>query len=137
MGLWYSAAERRQSVAPGVSPGLVSFWHTSPVGAKESFAPTGLRSSRKKTPGLRPGLHSVAAPRLNTGSLAAEGRIVDFVRNRCCNGSHHANTVSENPSPSATPLVRSCGSVSLFAVGYQYGPDSKREGSVSGLHRRG
>src|SRR6266403_3364893 len=65
MGLWYSAAERRQSVAPGVSPGLVSFWHTSPVGAKESFAPTGLRSSRKKTPGLRPGLHSVAAPRLS------------------------------------------------------------------------
>src|SRR6266481_1773093 len=43
-----------------------SFWHTSPVGAKDSFAPPGLRSFRNKTPGLRPGLHSVAAPRLNT-----------------------------------------------------------------------
>ena len=53
--------------SPGRKPGVGSFWQTSPGGAKDSFAPPGLRSFRNKTPGLRPGLHSVAAPRLNTG----------------------------------------------------------------------
>ena len=62
----YSAAERRQSVAPG-EPGVGVVVERSPGGAKDcenSFAPPGLRSFRKKTPGSHPGLHSVAAPRL-------------------------------------------------------------------------
>src|SRR6266436_6078152 len=37
---------------------------------KDSFAPPGLRSCRMKTPGWRPGLHSVTAPRL---FIVAEG----------------------------------------------------------------
>src|SRR6267142_2706086 len=117
--------------------GTIFSWRGHPSFARRGILCSYIRSLELGNRPASPGLHSVAAPRLNTGSLAAEGRIVDFVRNRCCNGSHHANTVSENPCRSATPLVRSCGSVSLFAVGHQYGPDSKREGSVSGLHRRG
>jgi len=53
--------------SPGRKPGVGAVLKRSPVGAKDSehsFAPTGLRSCRKKTPGSRPGLHSVAAPRL-------------------------------------------------------------------------
>jgi len=53
------AAERRQNVAPGASPGF-SFETIS--------APPGLRSKTTSTPGLRPGLHSVAAPRLTVAA---------------------------------------------------------------------
>src|SRR5258705_1585988 len=62
--------------SPGREPGVFFRHDLSPVGAKEcseSFAPTGLRFKTALTPGLRPGLHSVAAPRLNPGlhSVAA------------------------------------------------------------------
>src|SRR6267142_1344585 len=66
------AAERRQSVAPGASPGFSFDTISAPEGRKslsKSFAPPGLRSGTTPTPGLRPGLHSVAAPRLNTGGF--------------------------------------------------------------------
>src|SRR6266403_678539 len=62
--------------SPGREPGVFFRHDLSPIGAKEcseSFAPTGLRFKTAPTPGLRPGLHSVAAPRLNPGlhSVAA------------------------------------------------------------------
>src|SRR6266699_4908890 len=76
--------------APGVSPGNMLFLRSSPVGAKdptESVAPmsgceckpgraqpsrkTVLRSKGPKSPGLRPGLHTVAAPRLQSDALRA------------------------------------------------------------------
>ena len=53
--------------SPGRQPGVGVVLEISPGGAKDSedsFAPPGPRSYRKKTPGSRPGLHSVAAPRL-------------------------------------------------------------------------
>src|SRR3989454_10023553 len=55
--------------SPGREPGVFFRHNLSPGGAKESsesFAPPGLRCKRQLPPGLRPGLHSVAAPRLNT-----------------------------------------------------------------------
>ena len=55
--------------SPGREPGVFFRHDLSPVGAKESFSISRpLRGSVSKTtptPGLRPGLHSVAAPRLN------------------------------------------------------------------------
>src|SRR6266566_992833 len=55
--------------SPGRKPGVGVVLETEPRKGREilndSFAPTGLRSCRKKTPGSRPGLHSVAAPRLH------------------------------------------------------------------------
>src|SRR6266704_114778 len=77
------AAERRQYVAPGASPGISALSSVSTVGATDSvsywlrpvglafapligsFAPTGLDLKTTSSPGLRPGLHTVAAPRLN------------------------------------------------------------------------
>src|SRR2546425_13239406 len=53
--------------SPGRKPVVGVGLERSPGRAKDcedSFAPPGLRSFRKKTPGSRPGLHSVAAPRL-------------------------------------------------------------------------
>src|SRR5437899_4743124 len=53
--------------SPGARAGVIVRHDLSPVGAKESsesVAPTGLRSKTTPTPGLRPGLHSIAAPRL-------------------------------------------------------------------------
>src|SRR6266478_8951875 len=53
--------------SPGRKPGVGVVLECSPRGVKDSedfFAPTALRWYRKKTPGSRPGLHSVAAPRL-------------------------------------------------------------------------
>ena len=54
--------------SPGRKPGVGVVSERSPYKGrkipKDSFAPPGLRSCRKKTPGLRPRLHSVAAPRL-------------------------------------------------------------------------
>src|SRR6266478_3727701 len=61
------AAERRQNVAPGASPGFSFDTISAPEGRKnpqDSFAPPGLGSKTTPTPGLRPGLHSAAAPRL-------------------------------------------------------------------------
>jgi hydrogenase maturation protein HypF len=61
------AAERRQNVAPGVSPGSAIATCISAGGAKdlvESSAPSGLNIKSTEIPGLRPGLHSDAAPRL-------------------------------------------------------------------------
>src|SRR3989475_11829362 len=55
--------------SPGREPGVFFRNDLSPGGAKESsqsFAPPGLRCKTTPTPGLRPGLLSVAAPRLNT-----------------------------------------------------------------------
>src|SRR6267378_5891604 len=52
--------------SPGRKPGGSCRLQRGPGGKKDSedsFAP-GLRLCRKKTPGSRPGLHSVAAPRL-------------------------------------------------------------------------
>src|SRR5207244_8004385 len=57
-------------------PGVVPFWRTSRVRAQESFALTGLRSSQKKAPGLRPGatlcLRSAAAQSGQALKLTAE-----------------------------------------------------------------
>ena len=53
--------------SPGRKPGVGVVLECSPRGAKDSedfLAPTALRWYRKKSPGSRPGLHSVAAPRL-------------------------------------------------------------------------
>src|SRR6267142_3311745 len=75
------AAERRQSVAPGSRPGF-SFDTISAPGRKslsESFAPSGLRSRTTPTPGLRPGLHSVAAPRLNAAQVLARAHSGSFL----------------------------------------------------------
>src|SRR6267142_2476626 len=64
------AAERRESVAPGASPGFCAAKRLSPEGAKDSrdsFAPSGLGIQHDTLPpGLRPGLHSNAAPRLHS-----------------------------------------------------------------------
>src|SRR5213594_4175751 len=52
---------------------------SAPEGRKslsESFAPPGLRSKMTPPPGLRPGLHSVAAPRLNTGAIDGNPEVV-------------------------------------------------------------
>src|SRR5207253_4086003 len=57
--------------SPGREPGVFFRHDLSPRGAKESFAPSGLRSRTTPTSGLRPGLHSVAAPRLNTAQVLA------------------------------------------------------------------
>src|SRR6266850_6529253 len=76
------AAERRKSVAPGASPGF-SFDTISAPGRKslsESFAPSGLRSRTTPTPGLRPGLHSVAAPRLNAAQVISPSSLRKFPR---------------------------------------------------------
>ncbi len=100
-----SAAERRQSVAPGASPGFSFDTISAPEGRKslsESFAPSGLRSRTTPTPGLRPGLHSVAAPRLNTAQVLARAHSGSFLdRNHNLDRSavarrecafHHCNT---------------------------------------------
>src|SRR2546422_2669988 len=54
--------------SPGRKPGVgVVFGNRAPKGRKipnGSFAPPGLKSCPKKTPGSRPGLHADAAPRL-------------------------------------------------------------------------
>ena len=52
--------------SPGRKPGVFFRDDLSPGGAKDSFAPPGLCSKTTPPPGLRPGPHSVAAPRLNT-----------------------------------------------------------------------
>src|SRR6267142_528642 len=88
--------------SPGREPGVFFRHDLSPGGAKESFAPSGLRSRTTPTPGLRPGLHSVAAPRLNTAQVLARARSGSFldrnhnldrsavVRRECA--FHHCNT---------------------------------------------
>ena len=53
--------------SPGRKPGVFFRDDLSPAGAKDSFALRGWCTKTTPTPGLRPGLHSVAAPRLNTG----------------------------------------------------------------------
>ena len=61
------AAERRKTLAPGVGPGFSARRNVSTVGATDSvdsFAPMGLAGLTTSTPGLRPGLESYAAPRL-------------------------------------------------------------------------
>ena len=53
-----TAAERRESVAPGASPGLYAVKGVSTGGAKDfkdSFAPTGLEIQNDTYPGLAPG----------------------------------------------------------------------------------
>src|SRR5437899_2475632 len=80
------AAERRQSVAPGVSPGFSFDTISAPEGRKslsEAFAPPGLRSETTPTPGLRPGLHSVAAPRLNRGAGFSAPEVPSFAAGAC------------------------------------------------------
>ena len=67
--------------SPGREPG-VFFRHDLSPGRKslsESFAPSGLRSRTTPTPGLRPGLHSVAAPRLNTAQVLARAHSGSFL----------------------------------------------------------
>jgi len=52
------AAERRQYVAPGASPGISALSSVSTVGATDSvgsFAPTGLDLKNNILPGLTPG----------------------------------------------------------------------------------
>src|SRR3989442_8359093 len=65
-GQWVLASRGAATeCSPGREPG-VFFRHDLSHGvAKESFAPSGLRSKTTPTPGWRPGLHSVAAPRLD------------------------------------------------------------------------
>src|SRR2546425_12663790 len=65
------AAERRKTVAPGASPGYTSSEMPSPGGAKDFrgipiiFRPSGADTlTIIYPPGLRPGLQSYAAPRL-------------------------------------------------------------------------
>jgi len=68
--------------SPGREPGVIVRHDLSPVGAKESsesFAPPGLHSKMTPTPGLRPGLHSAAAPRLNTGAGFGDARFMYVV----------------------------------------------------------
>ena len=53
--------------SPGRKPGAGVVSERSPGGAKDSerlFRPSGAEIVSKETPGSRPGLHSVAAPRL-------------------------------------------------------------------------
>src|SRR2546428_996960 len=67
--------------SPGREPG-VFFRHDLSPGRKslsESFAPSGLRSRTTPTPGLRRGLHSVAAPRLNTAQVLARAHSGSFL----------------------------------------------------------
>jgi hypothetical protein len=63
-----SAAQRRQNVAPGASPGkrfLTALSHVVATESQEICRTYGAYSSPGfLTPGFRPGLHSVAAPRL-------------------------------------------------------------------------
>src|SRR6266699_359362 len=58
------AAERRQYVAPGASPGISALSSLSTVGATDSvgsFAPTGLDLKNNIFPGLTPGLRQAYA----------------------------------------------------------------------------
>jgi protein ImuB len=67
------APEGRQSVAPGVSPGLKPKAiqpRRGVRGGEESFAPPGLNIREIRTPGSRPGLRSAAPPGLLPGLLA-------------------------------------------------------------------
>jgi len=62
-----SAAERLKNVAPGASPGYAWRETLSPEGAKDvrrGFRPSGAGFNTNTNPGLRPGLRSYAAPRL-------------------------------------------------------------------------
>ena len=57
------AAERRQYVAPGASPGISALSSVSTVGATDSvgsFAPTGLDLKNNMFPGLTPGASSLS-----------------------------------------------------------------------------
>src|SRR5437879_13678676 len=68
--------------SPGREPGFSFDTISAPEGRKslsESFAPSGLRSRTTPTPGLRPGLHSVAAPRLNTAQVLARAHSGSFL----------------------------------------------------------
>src|SRR6267378_367632 len=101
--------------SPGREPGVFFRHDLSPVGAKEcseSFAPTGLRFKTAPTPGLRPGLHSVAAPRLNPGLLIHSGRSTGSPR-----------VLFPAPGPHRTQPVRDrarCATALLRGIGVNY-----------------
>src|SRR5882672_12283898 len=101
--------------SPGREPGVFFRHDLSPVGAKEcseSFAPTGLRFKTAPTPGLRPGLHSVAAPRLNTDVIIHSGRSTGSPR-----------VLFPAPGPHRTQPVRDrarCATALLRGIGVNY-----------------
>src|SRR6266850_625632 len=70
------AAERRESVAPGASPGFCAVKRFSPGGQKIPVILSphrGLKSKTTAAPGLHPGLHSGAAPRLQRAGIPCSG----------------------------------------------------------------
>src|SRR2546422_10355474 len=75
------AAERRKNIAPGASPGYTVTLDLSPGGAKDSnglkksSAPPGLGLAATQSTGLRPCLHSYAAPRLERLRRSAAGTL--------------------------------------------------------------
>src|SRR2546426_4421895 len=96
----------------GREPGVFFRHDLSPVGAKEcseSFAPTGLRFKTAPTPGLRPGLHSVAAPRLNTDVIIHSGRSTGSPRVLFPAPGPHRTQPVRDRARCATALLRGTG----------------------------
>src|SRR5882672_7975820 len=102
------AAERRQNIAHGVSRGF-SVWRTgSPVRGerfRDSFAPMGLEIRNDSYPGLRPGLHSGAAPRLNKDAPSAQ-HFISKTRNSSPNFIIHA--AARPADPPSSPVSPVC-----------------------------